>query len=296
MAMTKRATSPALEALLGTALPVLDHGFVRVVDYMGDDEAIEQAARVSYGAATRAVRERRGLLRYLMRHWHTSPFEMCEIKLHVKLPIFVARQWIRHRTANVNEYSARYSVLANEFYIPNPGDLAPQSTDNKQGRAGELSHRDAMEVTNAMWEHHNNSYALYRQLLNEDKLRWSSEEFPGIARESARSVLPTSTYTEWFWKVDAKNLLDFLRLRADSHAQLEIRRYAEVISEIVETWLPLTFEAFQDYRMNAVTLSAQQLDLLQTALREGLPIAGYDFEEFNLTKRERDDLLAAVIR
>jgi thymidylate synthase (FAD) len=275
---TRRATVPALEEILYEPIPVLDHGFVRVVDYMGDDAAIVQAARVSYGRGTRKVSSDRGLINYLMRHRHTSPFEMCEIKLHVKLPIFVARQWIRHRTANVNEYSARYSILDREFYLPDSEKLAlkktvaeqpalfdqlsaadataAQSTVNKQGREGALDAAAAVEVVRRMRELSNRAFTAYDQLLGEG-------DRPGVARELARIVLPLSTYTQWYWKIDLHNLLHFLALRADPHAQYEIRAYAEVIFGIVRRWVPLTAEAFENYRLRAVTLSARAREVVR---------------------------------
>jgi thymidylate synthase (FAD) len=225
---TRRATVPALEEILYQPIPVLDHGFVRVVDYLGDDGAIVQAARVSYGKGTKTVSSDRGLIRYLMRHRHTTPFEMCEIKLHVKLPIFVARQWIRHRTANVNEYSARYSILDHEFYVPADEHLAPQSAANRQGRAGEIPAAEKAAMQGEIAELSDRAYALYERLLNETQSGEAVDEArSGLARELARMVLPTNYYTQWYWKVDLHNLFHFLSLRADDHAQYEIRAYAE---------------------------------------------------------------------
>ena len=227
---TRRPVVPALEAMLFEAIPVLDHGFVRVIDYMGDDAAIVQAARVSYGRGTRAANEDRGLIRYLMRHRHSTPFEMCEIKYHVKLPIFVARQWIRHRTANVNEYSARYSILDREFYIPRPEHLAAQSGSNRQGRGEVLDGAEAARVLDLLRSDAAQTYGHYTEMLNED-----AEGAPldpsrqGLARELARMNLTLNTYTQWYWKTDLQNLLHFLALRADSHAQYEIRAYAEAM-------------------------------------------------------------------
>lgn len=254
---TLRATAPALEALLYTPFPCLDHGFVRVVDYMGDDDAVVQSARVSYGRGTKASRTDRGLIRYLMRHRHTTPFEMCELKLHVKLPIFVARQWIRHRTANVNEISARYSVLDREFYLPRPEDIATQSKDNKQGRGEALSPEQTEDVLAALREDAERAFSRYEGLLEEQSL----------ARELARIGLPLSAYTQWYWKVDLHNLLHFLSLRLDPHAQLEIRVYAEAIAQAVKAWVPLSWEAFEDYRLGGVALSAQGLDVVRRLLR-----------------------------
>lgn len=253
-----RPSSESLDAILGHAHPVLDHGFIRVIDYMGDEAAIAQAARVSYGKGTKSVKEDRGLLRYLMRHRHTTPFEMCEIKLHVKLPVFVARQWIRHRTANVNEYSARYSILAREFYVPDAADIAKQSTTNKQGRADGADDMRPEEVQEIIREAATVAFDSYDMLITDDE----PEDY-GVARELARIVTPVSTYTEWYWKVDLHNLLHFLSLRADPHAQKEIRVYAEIICEIVEAWLPNVWEAFEDYRLGAHTFSKQEMAILK---------------------------------
>ncbi len=259
---TLRPTVSALEDILGKAQPVLDHGFVRVIDYMGDDQAIVQAARVSYGTGTKQINKDRGLIRYLMRHWHSTPFEMCEIKLHVKLPIFVARQWIRHRTANVNEYSARYSVLDKEFYIPEVQQLAVQSSTNQQGRGAELTEDQALRVMNILRQEALGAYDCYETLL-----KGSEETAPeGISRELARMSLSLNYYTQWYWKIDLHNLMHFLYLRADPHAQYEIRVYADLIADILKSWLPLTYEAFEDYRLGAVSLSKQAVDILQAAL------------------------------
>ncbi len=254
---TLRATAPGIEAQLHIAHPVLDHGFVRVVDYMGDDGAIVQAARVSYGAGTRHVSSDAGLIRYLMRHWHSTPFEMCEIKLHVKLPLFVARQWIRHRTANVNEYSARYSVLDREFYIPAPEHLAAQSTTNAQGRGDVLEGAEAARALEILKTDAARAYDSYETLLGGEQ---------GLARELARMTLPANIYTQWYWKTDLHNLFHFLRLRADSHAQYEIRAYAETIHALVRDWVPEATRAFEDYRMGGAQLSAQALDCLRRML------------------------------
>jgi len=256
---TRRATVPAMEERLYTAHPVLDHGFVRVVDYMGDDAAIVQAARVSYGAGTKTARNDEGLIRYLMRHWHSTPFEMCEIKLQVKLPVFVARQWIRHRTANVNEYSARYSILDREFYIPAPEHLAAQSTVNNQGRGETLQGEEAARVLEMLKGDSMRAYDHYQAML-------SAEDQQGLARELARMNLPANIYTQWYWKCDLHNLFHFLRLRADAHAQYEIRAYADVICEIARDWVPAAYAAFEDYRLNAVQLSGQGLDCLRRML------------------------------
>jgi thymidylate synthase (FAD) len=256
---TLRAVSDGMEAHLYRAHPVLDHGFIRVIDYMGDDSAIVQAARVSYGAGTKHVQNDEGLIRYLMRHWHSTPFEMCEVKLHVKLPVFVARQWIRHRTANVNEYSARYSILDREFYIPEPQHLAAQSTVNNQGRGEVLSGAESARVLAMLKSDAAQMYDHYEAMLSQDNQQ-------GLARELARMNLPMNIYTQWYWKVDLHNLFHFLRLRADAHAQYEIRVYAEAIAACVRDWVPLAYAAFEDYRLGGVTLSAKAISVLKRRL------------------------------
>ena len=259
-AATRRPVAPGLEKRLGAAIPVLDHGFVRVVDYMGDDAAIVQAARVSYGAGTKTARDDAGLIRYLMRHWHSTPFEMCELKLHVKLPVFVARQWIRHRTANVNEYSARYSILDREFYIPRPEHLAAQSRVNNQGRGEVLEGAEAARVLELLRRDSETAYDHYEAMLSQDGQQ-------GLARELARMNLPANVYTQWYWKMDLHNLFHFLRLRADAHAQYEIRAYAEVLCEVVKDWVPAAYAAFEDYRLNAVQISGKGMEALRRMLR-----------------------------
>lgn len=290
-APTRRATVPALEALLYEAMPVLDHGFVRVIDYMGDDAAVVQAARVSYGRGTRRVSEDAGLIRYLMRHRHSTPFEMCEIKYHIKLPIFVARQWIRHRTANVNEYSGRYSILDREFYIPAPEHLAAQSEANRQGRGAVLEGDEAAEVLALLHADAARCHDDYVAMLNEgpdgaplDPAR------QGLARELARMNLTLNTYTQWYWKIDLHNLLHFLSLRADPHAQYEIRVYAEAMLRTVEAWVPQTFAAFRDYRLGAATLSAPML----TALRRMLAGETVTQPESGLSKREWAEMMGVL--
>ncbi|HQT64141.1 MAG TPA: FAD-dependent thymidylate synthase [Acidocella sp.] len=284
LSSTSRPSVPALEAMLFTAIPVLDHGFIRVVDYMGDDAAVVQAARVSYGRGTRKTTEDEGLIRYLMRHWHSTPFEMCEIKYHVKLPIFVARQWIRHRTANVNEYSARYSILDKEFYIPAPEQLAVQAADNRQGRGAVLEGQAAADVLNILRRDAEQTYANYEDMLDESKY--------GLARELARMNLTLNTYTQWYWKTDLHNLFHFLRLRADAHAQYEIRVYAEAMMETVKAWVPLSYGAFTDYRLGAVTFSAKMLDILKRML------SGEQVEQptSGLSKREWTEMMVALGR
>jgi thymidylate synthase (FAD) len=286
-ATTLRATVPALEAMLYHPTPVLDHGFVRVIDYMGDDAAVVQAARVSYGRGTKRVSEDAGLIRYLMRHRHSTPFEMCEIKYHVKLPIFVARQWIRHRTANVNEYSARYSVMDREFYIPAPEHLAAQSDTNRQGRGAVLEGDEAAAVLDLLRRDAGSTYDHYAWMLNEDAADPARQ---GLARELARMNLTLNTYTQWYWKADLHNLLGFLQLRADSHAQYEIRAYADAMLATVAAWVPATYAAFCDYRMGAVTLSAGMLAVLKRRLAG----EAVDQPGSGLSKREWAELEAAL--
>jgi len=279
---TRRATVPELEAVLYQSVPVLDHGFIRVVDYMGSDAAIVQAARVSYGEGTKKAREDRGLIRYLMRHSHTTPFEMCEIKLHVKLPIFVARQWIRHRTANVNECSARYSILDKEYYIPEAEHIASQSQQNHQGRSQEPLCEETAEAA--------------RELLRMDAERcYDHYEFllgngRGVARELARMSLSLNFYTQWYWKIDLHNLMHFLQLRADSHAQYEIRVYADAILDIMKLWVPCAYEAFMDYRMGAFSLSAGALSVVKQLVNGNTPSR----EDSGLSEREWDELMAVL--
>jgi thymidylate synthase (FAD) len=292
-AETRRATVPALEAMLYAAVPVLDHGFVRVVDYMGDDAAVVQAARVSYGRGTRRVSEDAGLIRYLMRHRHSTPFEMCEIKFHVKLPIFIARQWIRHRTANVNEYSARYSILDREFYLPAPEHLAAQSSSNRQGRGDVLEGQEAADVLDLLRGDAMRTYDHYALMLNEgvDGTPVDSGR-KGLARELARMNLTLNTYTQWYWKTDLLNLLHFLSLRADAHAQYEIRAYAEAMLEMVKAWVPLTHAAFADYRLGAVTFSAGMLVVVKRMLTgEAVEQTGS-----GLSKREWGEMMMALGR
>ena len=264
---TIRPVAPGIEKILYQVFPALDHGFVRVVDYMGDDQAIVQAARVSYGKGTSRVSEDRGLIRYLMRHRHSTPFEMCEIKLHVKLPMFIARQWIRHRTASINEYSARYSVLDKEFYIPEEKDLAVQSKVNKQGRGDTLSPKDSEEALFLLKRDAEKSYETYEYLLNENlKGEVIDENRDGLSRELARINLTLNTYTQWYWKTNLHNLMNFIFLRADSHAQYEIRVYADIIYKIMESWVPVTAEAFKSYRSGSVELSAEAMNVIKLML------------------------------
>ncbi|MBV8735897.1 MAG: FAD-dependent thymidylate synthase [Alphaproteobacteria bacterium] len=291
--LTRRITAPGLEEILYDRMPVLDYGFVRVIDYMGNDAAIVQAARVSYGRGTKRASEDQGLIKYLMRHRHTTPFEMCEIKYHVKLPIFVARQWIRHRTANVNEYSARYSIIDNEFYIPAPEHLAAQATANRQGRGDVLEGEAAQRVLDLLREDAEHAYASYIELLNEDTSGAPIDPArPGLARELARMNLSLNFYTQLYWKIDLHNLMHFLSLRADPHAQYEIRAYAEVILDILKRWVPMTYAAFLEYRMNAATISATGLTVIRRML------AGETVTQQNsgLSAREWRELTALLAR
>ncbi len=289
-AETRRPTVAALEAILAQPIQVLDHGFIRVVDYMGDDAAVVQAARVSYGHGTKHVRQDTGLIRYLMRHRHTTPLEMCEIKFHVKLPIFVARQWIRHRTANVNEYSARYSILDQEFYLPAPEQIAVQDTNNRQGRAGAVPPEQAARILALLRQDAETAYAHYQRLLGLDDPDHTGAESGALARELARLNLPVSFYTQWYWKIDLHNLLHFLALRTDAHAQYEIRAYAEAILDVVRRWVPTVFEAFRDYRQGAVTLSAPAM----AVVRRMLAGETVDAASSGLSVREWQELMTAL--
>ena len=287
---TKRVTAPDLEAILYEAIPVLDHGFIRVVDYMGDDSSVVQAARVSYGKGTKKVSTDAGLIKYLMRHWHTTPFEMCEIKYHVKLPIFIARQWIRHRTANVNEYSARYSILDKEFYLPTPEHLAAQSKNNRQGRGDILKGDQAKQVLDLLKKDAEQTYKNYEEMLNE---RYDGsvidEKKTGLARELARMNLTLNTYTQWYWKTDLLNLMNFLRLRADDHAQYEIRAYATAMLDTLKKWVPTTYEAFMDYRVGGTEVSAKGKSIIQKLIK-GEKVS---IEDSGLSKREWNELMIA---
>lgn len=291
---TRRVTVDALEDLLYEPIPVLDHGFVRVVDYMGDDSAIVQAARVSYGKGTKKVNEDAGLINYLLRHKHTTPFEMCEIKFHLKMPIFVARQWIRHRTANVNEYSARYSVMDNEFYIPKIEDLAAQSTKNHQGRGEEaLSKQEAARVIEILKGDSEQCYKHYEELMNTSADGTViNPDNKGIARELARMNLPINIYTQWYWKIDLHNLMHFLFLRADPHAQYEIRVFAQAMLDVVKAWVPVTYNAFIDHRVNATTISGKGMDVVKRMLNGENVVQ----EDSGMSKREWTELLAAIGR
>ena len=287
---TKRVTAPELEKILYEAIPLLDHGFIRVVDYMGDDTSIVQAARVSYGKGTKKVSTDAGLIKYLMRHWHSTPFEMCEIKYHVKLPIFIARQWIRHRTANVNEYSARYSILDKEFYLPAQEHLAAQSKSNRQGRGDVLEGQQAKKVLDLLKNDAERTYENYETMLNE-KYDGSiiDENGVGLARELARMNLTLNTYTQWYWKTDLLNLMNFLRLRADHHAQYEIRTYADAMLDTLKRWVPITYDAFIDYRVGGTEVSDKGKKVIQKLIK-GDKVS---IEESGLSKREWNELMEA---
>lgn len=288
---TKRVISPALEEILYEPQKVLDHGFVRVIDYMGDDSAIVQAARVSYGKGTKRKSQDRGLIHYLMRHMHTTPFEMCEIKYHIKLPIFIARQWIRHRTANVNEYSARYSILDNEFYIPRPEHIASQAEQNNQGRGQPLSSEQTEYVINLLKEDAQRNYDHYQEFLNEDpEGNIIDPSKDGLARELARMNLTLNCYTQWYWKIDLHNLMHFLALRADSHAQYEIRAYADVMLDTLKRWVPIAYEAFEQYRQGSARISKNGLATIQQML-QGKEISQADS---GMSQREWDELMATL--
>ena len=286
--VTKRVTSPELEKILYEAMPVLDHGFVRVVDYMGDDTSIVQSARVSYGKGTKKVSTDSGLIKYLMRHRHSTPFEMCEIKYHIKLPIFIARQWIRHRTANVNEYSARYSIMDKEFYVPSKENLAAQSTNNRQGRGNLINGTQADSILKILKEDAERNYQHYEEMLNE-KYDGSiiDDKKQGLARELARMNLTLNSYTQWYWKTDLLNLLNFLALRADSHAQFEIREYASTMLNTVKKWVPTTYDAFIDYRVGGMELSAKGKIVIQKMIKG----EKCDIESSGLSKREWNELM-----
>jgi len=287
---TKRLTTPAAEEILGGYFPVLDHGFVSLVDYMGSDESIERAARVSYGAGTRKVSQTRGLIRYLRRHHHTTPSEMVELKFHCAMPMFVARQWIRHRTASVNEYSGRYSLMPLLFYKPAPGNFARQSARNMQGRDADAAPKALYREAVERWERTRASAAGdYSWLVGED-----------VARELARIDLPLSTYTQWYWKIDLHNLFHFLTLRAAPNAQWEIQEYARVMAGMLKRVAPISYEAWLDYNFCAQPFSRGELEALALLLEpaeDGIrarPGAGVvtkeRMKEMGLSPREIDEL------
>ena len=286
---TKRVIVPALEEILEKKIQVLDHGFIRVVDYMGDDAAIVQAARVSYGKGTKQISQDRALINYLMRHRHTTPFEMCDIKFHVKLPIFVARQWIRHRTGSYNEYSARYSILGSEFYLPEKINLAAQSKINKQGRSVDILPDDiANKVLTTLKDDATKCYQHYIEMMNEDEQgNVVNENNIGITRELARMNITLNYYTEWYWKTNLHNLLHFIALRADQHAQYEIRVYAEAIADIIKSWVPLVYDAFEEYRMHGVNISKKAMEVIKKKL-QGMEVTQ---ESSGIGKREWEELM-----
>lgn len=267
-----RTVVEAAEALLDQEIKVLDHGFVRLVDYMGGDDRIVQSARVSYGSGTKSYRQDRGLIHYLIKHWHTSPFEQVQLTFHTKMPIFVARQWVRHRTARLNEISGRYSVMKDEFYLPDPEQIRFQSASNKQGRSDEaLPLEDANAVIEAMREEQRSMYASYQGLLDKN-----------VARELARSNLPNSLYTEWYWQIDLHNLFHFLRLRMDPHAQYEIRVFAEAMAKCAQAVAPIAYEAFEEHVLGSVTFSRAECEALAAMLSgkavglEGKPLQAFE--------------------
>ena len=287
---TKRVVSIDLENILYDVMPALDHGFIRVIDYMGNDSSIVQSARVSYGKGTKQVSTDSGLIRYLMRHWHSTPFEMCEIKYHVKLPIFIARQWIRHRTANVNEYSARYSILDKEFYLPSMENLAAQSSSNRQGRGDILDGEQAKKVLDLLKNDAERTYNNYETMLNE---RYDGslidENQKGLARELARMNLTLNTYTQWYWKIDLLNLMNFLRLRSDHHAQYEIRVYADIMLDTLKKWVPITYDAFMDYRAGGTEVSSKGKEVIKKLINK----ENITLEKSGLSKREWNELMTS---
>lgn len=290
---TLRPVSEELEKVLYKPFEVLDHGFVRVVDYMGNDASVVQAARVSYGAGTKKINADKGLINYLMAHRHTTPFEMCEIKFHIKLPIFIARQWIRHRTASVNEYSARYSIMEDEFYIPKGEHLAAQSKINHQGRNENhvLSHDEQKKVLELLKQDSQTSYKHYLEMINQDAAgNIVDESKDGLARELARMNLPINCYTQWYWKIDLHNLLHFLHLRADAHAQYEIRAYANIMLDLVEKWVPHSFEAFMKHRKDSKEISSKGLEVIKKML-SGEKV---DQENSGLSAREWGELMGLI--
>ena len=282
---TRRVTVKKVEKILYQSFKVLDHGFIRVIDYMGDDSSIVQAARVSYGKGTKKLNQDKSLINYLISHRHSTPFEMNEIKFHIKLPIFVARQWIRHRTANVNEYSARYSILDREFYIPKKRDLKPQSKSNNQGRSGNLESEEIELYSKIIKENSMRSFENYSSLLNSDEEgNLINEKRNGLARELSRMTLPLNAYTQWYWKIDLHNLMHFLALRFDPHAQYEIRVYAEVMMNIFKKWVPLTYDAFINNRLKALTISEEGIAYIKFLLHGKKP------KKSDLSKREHESI------
>ena len=283
--LTKRVIAPKLEKVLYKSFKALDHGFVRVIDYMGNDSSIVQAARVSYGKGTKQLNQDKNLINYLLSHRHSTPFEMNEIKFHVKLPIFVARQWIRHRTANVNEYSARYSILDNEFYIPNSKELKPQSKTNNQGRSGDLDENEKKMYMRVLRENSKDTFQKYNFLLNQNDDEAKPDlDRQGLTRELSRIVLPLNSYTQWYWKIDLHNFMHFLALRFDEHAQYEIRVYAEIMMNLMKKWVPLTYEAFLKNRLDSLVLSSEAIKFIKNKFH------GKSNKETKISKREVSEL------
>ncbi len=279
--LTKRTTVKEMDEILYKKYKVLDHGFIRVIDYMGSDSAILQAARVSYGKGTKQINQDEALIKYLMRHYHTTPFEMCEIKFHVKLPIFVARQWIRHRTANVNEYSARYSILDHEFYIPKPEQVAKQSDNNKQGRGKAFDLNTSKEIIDSLINDSNLAYSHYKKFIEQ-----------GLAREIARTNLTLNYYTQFYWKVDLHNLFHFLKLRIDKHAQYEIRVYAEIMLDIIKKWVPLAHSAFIEYCLESAYIPRSSLEVIRKLIKG----ENVTREESGINKREWNELMSMLYK
>ncbi len=281
---TKRPTNPAAEELLGRYFPVLDHGFVSLVDYMGTDGCVERAARVSYGVGTRKTNETRGLIRYLRRHRHTTPSEMLELKFHCCMPMFVARQWIRHRTANVNEYSGRYSLIPMVFYTPDAEHLQTQSKTNKQGQSGNVVDTLTYDRAVHLWEQGRATASQNYDWLNAHD----------VAKELARIDLPLSTYTQWYWKIDLHNLLHFLTLRVDSHAQYEIRAFGEIMAGMLKRAAPLSYEAWIDYDVCGARMSRMEMELLRQVLNDGVEPHVGDTERLGLSSREVEEFQAKL--
>lgn len=276
-----RIVVPEAEALLDHEIKVLDKGFVRLVDYMGGDQRIVQSARVSYGAGTKTVRQDRALIHYLLKNWHTSPFEQVQLTFHAKMPIFIARQWIRHRTARLNEISGRYSVMKDEFYLPEPDKVSFQSTNNKQGRGEALPLEEAKAIIAQMEREQREAYSGYTEMLDK-----------GIARELARTNLPLSLYTEWYWQIDLHNLFHFIRLRADSHAQYEIRAYADALAQCAKAVAPMAYEAFEEHIVGSVHFSRAECAALSRMLAGG--DAGLDEKPLKAFQEKLDKLKAAI--
>ncbi len=289
---TIRPVSPNLEKILYSMYPVLNKGFLRVIDYMGNDNSVVQAARVSYGKGTKKISEDRGLIRYLLRHRHSTPFEMCEIKFHVKLPIFVARQWIRHRTASINEYSARYSILEDEFYIPSKKNLSEQSVSNKQGRGEIIDDSLAKNIIEILKNDAENCYKNYSWMLNEPSNNHVDHDpaRAGLSRELARINLTLNTYTQWYWKTNLHNFMNFLSLRSDDHSQYEIRVYSDLMMKMLKKWVPLTYEAFNDYRVSSSEFSRLSLDVIKKLISR----KKINQKDSGLSKREWLELMNSL--